>query len=164
MASITVKSVEVILLLVEDLEASRHFYEGILGLERKFEDRGRTVYVVGGTRIMLHPVDQPPGDPLADEFNADPLKRGLGTALFLEVEDVQSAVECLRAQSVPITTEPRDRPWGLREVGLRDPSGYSIYLVQSLGANTLPLPPDLPPGDPGADALLAGDWKVRLKP
>ena len=48
--------------------------------------------------------------------------------LALEVENVDAAVETLRARGVPIVSEVQARPWGTRDCVIRDPAGNAVLL------------------------------------
>ena len=120
---VTVNEVQVVLFIVTDPEKSEHFYGKVLGLEKVFQDRDRLIYAIGHTRLMLHPVHS--------EFRSSDNRRGWGVALYLEVDDVDSAIRELRAV-VPIHEEPEDKSWGERVGAILDPDGYHIYLTHSL--------------------------------
>lgn len=51
-------------------------------------------------------------------------------ALWLQVRDIESAADELRARGVPIVRAARTEFWGLIEMWLRDPDGIDIVLVQ----------------------------------
>lgn len=57
------------------------------------------------------------------------LKRGRGAHFVLGVDDVDAIFEKLSASSVALAP-PADEGWGGRFVGLLDPDGYRLVLVQ----------------------------------
>lgn len=120
--AINITDVHVFLLLVQNPEKSQHFYGDLLGLSKLFQDRDRVIYKVGRTRLMLHPEH--------GEFT-EPREHGWGVAIYLEVDDVDSAIQELRLNKVRVIEEPTDRPWGERDAAVADPDGYHIYLSQS---------------------------------
>jgi predicted enzyme related to lactoylglutathione lyase len=50
--------------------------------------------------------------------------------LWLQVRDVDSVGRELEAAGVDIIELPTDKPWGLREMQVRDPDGLSIVIVE----------------------------------
>src|SRR5690242_8684327 len=131
---VSIKSVEMIFLLVEDLEKSRHFYRDLLGLEEVFEDKGHIVYELKDAWLMIAPE--------YGEWADKSRYHGWGFALYLEVEDVDGAINFLQQQGVQIYRNPTDRPWGLRDAGVTDPDGYHIYFCK----------------------VLPGSWEGKLPP
>ncbi|MPY97868.1 MAG: VOC family protein [Actinophytocola sp.] len=105
-----------ILLKPRDPERSRKFYADQLGLAIYREFPGGTVFFLGGG--FLEVVGQGSEEPHAD------------VALWLQVRDLASTVAELVERGVPITREPRQEPWGLREAWIADPDGIRIVLVE----------------------------------
>jgi predicted enzyme related to lactoylglutathione lyase len=50
--------------------------------------------------------------------------------LWLQVRDVDAAGRELQEAGVDIIEVPTDKPWGLREMQIRDPDGLSIVIVE----------------------------------
>ena len=46
------------------------------------------------------------------------------------VSDVDALYTKLRAAGVVFGGPPEDQPWGVRMVGLKDPDGSNLYLLQ----------------------------------
>ncbi|ARP73470.1 glyoxalase/bleomycin resistance/dioxygenase family protein [Streptomyces pluripotens] len=108
------------LLRPTDPERSRVFYDEQLGLSvyREFgmgPERG-TVYFLGGGFLEVSGRSETPPSP--------------AVALWLQVEDVASAHDELRAKGVDITRPPVREPWGLVEMWIADPDGTRIVLVE----------------------------------
>jgi len=106
-----------------DLDASMAFYVDKLGLKHAFDftnDEGRRfgVYLHIGGRSFIELFEGEPGDPNAKT----PYRH-----LCLEVEDVEAAVEELRAKGVEVTdaTLGSDNSW---QAWLSDPDGNRIEL------------------------------------
>jgi lactoylglutathione lyase len=98
---------------VDDLLASRRFYAELLGFE-VVEDGGWGVVVrMGDVDLFLHAREGQPRQHLE---------------LTFDVDDVDSAVEVLRRQGVPIVDEPSDREWADRDGAVTDPDGNVVYL------------------------------------
>ncbi|HWO70769.1 MAG TPA: VOC family protein [Actinomycetota bacterium] len=116
-----------LILYSTDLERSKRFYGGSLGLELRYEEPGHVAGFGAGERVtlLLH----------AAEGDERPPREGEAQALFpvFAVEDVDAAVERLRAAGWAVAEEPSDRPWGEREACVLDPDGYRVYLAQPLG-------------------------------
>jgi predicted enzyme related to lactoylglutathione lyase len=51
-------------------------------------------------------------------------------ALWLQVRDVDAIRHVLEEAGVDIIEVPTDKPWGLREMQIRDPDGMSIVIVE----------------------------------
>ncbi|MEU4689113.1 VOC family protein [Actinoplanes sp. NPDC023714] len=121
---------------VLDKEEALGFYVGKLGLEKgndvqQGDYRWLTVRVPGGeTEISL----ETPGAPLHDDATADQLRaliaKGALTGLVLLTDDVRKLHETLKARGVTdFTQEPADHFYGT-DMGLRDPSGNPIRILQ----------------------------------
>ena len=55
-------------------------------------------------------------------------------AVFIQVDDLDKPFESLRAAGTEILQEPVDQPYGVRDAGVRDPSGNHLRLSQPLTA------------------------------
>ena len=51
-------------------------------------------------------------------------------ALWLQVRDVDAVGRELKEAGVDIIAVPTDKPWGLREMQVRDPDGLRIVIVE----------------------------------
>jgi lactoylglutathione lyase len=49
--------------------------------------------------------------------------------LFVYVDDVDAAVQAMRAAGVPVLREPEDMPWGERVAFVADPEGNPVTLA-----------------------------------
>jgi uncharacterized glyoxalase superfamily protein PhnB len=47
-------------------------------------------------------------------------------------DDADSVFHALRERGVAVEEPPRDQPWGVRNLYLRDPDGYAIEFEQRL--------------------------------
>ncbi len=79
--------------------------------------------------LLLAAVDQhvPPVD--RDAMRELVVKGNL--AVFMQVDDVDEVFESLRAAGTEILQEPIDQPYGIRDCGVRDPSGNHLRLSQT---------------------------------
>jgi lactoylglutathione lyase len=55
----------------------------------------------------------------------------VGVELVLEVDDLDGEWEQVRRSDWPIEEELQDRPWGLRDFRILDPSGYYLRITQA---------------------------------
>ena len=53
-------------------------------------------------------------------------------AVFIQVSDIDATFESLRAAGAEILQEPTDQPYGVRDAGVRDPSGNHLRISQPL--------------------------------
>lgn len=122
---------------VLDKDEALDFYVGMLGLEKgndvqQGSYRWLTVRVPGedGTEIQL----EQPGAPLHDEATAGQLRelitKGALNGLVLNCDDVRGLYESLKSRGfTDFTQEPADHFYGT-DMGLRDPSGNAIRVLQ----------------------------------
>jgi len=116
------KSIGAITLFVEDLDASKRFYETTFGLHVVFEDENSVVFKMGGTLINLLKIES------ADELvaPAQVARRDAGSrhVFSIEVDDVDAMCTELVARGVTLLNGPVDRPWGIRTASFQDPAGH----------------------------------------
>jgi catechol 2,3-dioxygenase-like lactoylglutathione lyase family enzyme len=55
----------------------------------------------------------------------------------IEADDVDAALERMRAAGFPIEYGPADEPWGVRRFYVRDPFGMLVNILTHRRANTL---------------------------
>jgi predicted enzyme related to lactoylglutathione lyase len=103
-----------------DFERSFRFYAESLGLHIYREwDSGSTrgvVFFLGGGFLELS--------------GSSRTGTSESVALWLQVRDVDAAGDELEVTGVDIIELPTDKPWGLREMQIRDPDGLSIMIVE----------------------------------
>ncbi len=126
---------------VLDKEEALDFYVNKLGLEkgndvRQGTYRWLTVRVPGeqGTEISL----EEPGSPIHDDATAAQLRelitKGALSGLVFVTDDVRGLYETLKARGVTdFTQEPTDHFYGT-DMGIRDPFGNGIRIVQQAKA------------------------------
>jgi catechol 2,3-dioxygenase-like lactoylglutathione lyase family enzyme len=122
---------------VLDLDAALEFYSERLGFEVRVDVpagadmRWLTVAAPGDDHELLlaavdehiPPVDQPAMREIVAKGNL---------AVFVRVADVDSVFESLRAAGTEVLQEPIDQSYGVRDAGVRDPSGNHVRLSQPL--------------------------------
>jgi predicted enzyme related to lactoylglutathione lyase len=103
-----------------DFERSFRFYAENLGLHVYREwGRGSTrgvVFFLGGGFIELS--------------GSSRTGASESVSLWLQVRDVNAVGEELEEAGVDIIELPTDKPWGLREMQVRDPDGLRIVIVE----------------------------------
>ncbi|GIF75136.1 VOC family protein [Asanoa siamensis] len=109
-----------VLLRPADRARSQRFYRDVLRLAvyREFgpPDEPGLVFFLG--QGLLEVSGTAPDGP------AGPLR------IWLQVRDVRAEHARLVAAGVTVTREPRTEPWGLIEMGIEDPDGVPIVIVQ----------------------------------
>ena len=109
------------IITVGDLSATRAFYEH-LGFSKayQFPPEGEAGFVTmerGSSSIGI----AAGGESDVDRFG-----------YWVYVDDVDVALEALRASGAPVVAEPIDQPWGERVAQTRDPAGNLVYLGAAL--------------------------------
>ena len=103
-----------------DFERSFRFYAGTLGLHiyREWGSgsiRG-VVFFLGGGFLELS--------------GASHVKSSENISLWLQVRDVDAVGRELEDAGVEILEPPTDKPWGLREMWVKDPDEVRIAIIQ----------------------------------
>lgn len=111
-----------ITMFVEDVAASKGFYQRAFQVEPIFEDDDSVVFRIGGLVInLLHEQAVPE---LISPAPMAPASAGARAVQTLEVEDVDAVVAQLAGEGVDLLNGPMNRPWGPRTASFRDPSGH----------------------------------------
>ena len=122
--------------LVHDPDAALSFYRDALGLELR-NDVARDAYrwiTVGataqpGVNIVL--TNYLNGSPADQDAIAALLAKGALNGVHFHAEDLDATFARLRAAGADIVQEPGERPWGTRDLAIRDPSGNLIRIDQA---------------------------------
>ena len=109
-----------VLLHPKDFERSLRFYSESLGLHIYREwgsgsNRG-VVFFLGGGFLELS--------------GSSHTTANENVGLWLQVRDVDAVGDVLKETRVDVIELPTDKPWGLREMQIRDPDGLSIVIVE----------------------------------
>jgi lactoylglutathione lyase len=111
-----------ITLFVDDLAATKQFYQDVFGLPVHYEDDESAVFNFGNTLINLLRTTA------AHELIAPAVVGGPDTParlqLTINVDDVDAICAELAARGVELLNGPMDRPWGIRTAAFRDPAGH----------------------------------------
>lgn len=105
-------------LAVRDLSASTHYYMDVLGFTRDPIDAdGWSFLTRDSFRVMLGECsDATPASALGDH----------SYFAYWNIEGVDEFYREITARGALVTSAPADKPWGLREFGLRTPDGHRI--------------------------------------
>ncbi|WP_106209779.1 VOC family protein [Kineococcus rhizosphaerae] len=130
-----------VLLTVHDHDEALEFYRDLLGFavtqDVSYEGmRWVTVTPPGAdVHIVLEtPQSWPDASPADREAAADLLAKGLMSRLVFTTDDVDALHDRLSAGGAEITSEPVDQQYGVRDFGVRDPSGNQLRFNQPLAA------------------------------
>jgi len=109
-------------LIVEDLEKCRTFYQDMLGLKSQFDDDVSSAYQIEGHDFVL--LETAAAVEMMGEGAVAPGKaNGHRTLLCLGVEDVDATYNALTAKGVAFIKPPRSQHWGRRTAYFADPEG-----------------------------------------
>ncbi|HEX3335111.1 MAG TPA: VOC family protein [Jatrophihabitans sp.] len=111
-----------ITLFVEDLDATKQFYQDVFGLPVMFEDDDSAVFNLGNTLINLLKSAEA-ASLIAPATVAAP-RSGARMQLTINVEDVDAECTELTNRGVELLNGPIDRPWGIRTASFTDPGGH----------------------------------------
>lgn len=131
-APIQVKYIDHVTIIVRNVQASRDFYVGILGMdevERPSFNFGGAWFQAGATLVHLieeHDASGPAG------FPSELLKKSSRNHHFaFEVDDAAAAAEKLKELGFTLVDEPKKRPDGAVQMFVTDPDGHVIELCTS---------------------------------
>ena len=115
-------------LMVEEIEKSLPFWMDRMGFTKTVDvpegDRlGFAILVRDGAEIMLQTVESIRKD--APQFVPQSLSHDVG--LFVEVDDFADILK--RLEGYPTALEERTTFYGMREIGVREPSGHIVIFA-----------------------------------
>lgn len=110
-------------LAVRDLEVSVDYYTRVLGLAIDFTAPGWAFLSRGSFRVMLGEcTDATPAGELGDH----------SYYAYVTVEGIDDLYAEVSGNGASTMSAPVDKPWGLREFGVRTPDGHRIMFGQPL--------------------------------
>ncbi|MEU6844605.1 VOC family protein [Streptomyces sp. NPDC046716] len=121
-------SIGALTLFVEDLEATKRFYQDVFRLPVTFEDGNSAVFTFGNTLINL--LRSAAAHELIAPAHVAGSEAGSRLQLTLPVDDVDAMCKELTARGVSLLNGPMDRPWGIRTASFRDPGGHIWEIAQ----------------------------------
>ncbi|MEH7344475.1 VOC family protein [Bacillus sp. JJ1532] len=120
-----------VILYVENLEKTKHFYENLLGLELRNEFGTYIEFNTGSTVLSFNTREG------GREVTSLPIPNGIRKEQTFELgfvtEDVEGVVEGLREEGVSILMEPVEKPWGQKVAYVEDPDGHYIEICSPIG-------------------------------
>ncbi len=119
-----------IILYVNDLEASLHFYRDLLGIAIKMQVDTYVELETGATTLAINTRES------VNEMLDLGLTAAIPAASTFEIgfvtEDVQATIDELRQQGVPIVREPETKPWGQTVAYVKDPDGHFVEICTAI--------------------------------
>jgi catechol 2,3-dioxygenase-like lactoylglutathione lyase family enzyme len=108
---------------------TKDFYIRILNFEIAYENEFYVLMRAPGTKdhISFLKPNHPSQKPIFQ-----PAFTGKGVYLTIEVEDLESEYDRIKALGIAIEIEPRNEPWGERHFAIVDPNGIGIDIVTPL--------------------------------
>ena len=119
-----------VVLVVEDLDRSIGFYNGVLGLPLAHRAASYAQLVTGTTRLGLF-TRREMAKTLGRELSA-PRPDAPSFELGFKVAGVDEAYDRLMALGVQSVCPPVTRPWGQRTAYVADPDGHLVELAEDL--------------------------------
>jgi len=111
-----------ITLFVEDLDATKSFYQEVFGLPVTYEDDASAVFRFENTMINLLKTSAAPE--LIEPAVVASRDVGSRMQFTIEVDDVDATCKLLAERGVTLLNGPMDRPWGIRTASFQDPAGH----------------------------------------
>src|SRR5258706_3977491 len=114
-------------LTVNDIEKSLAWYRDVLGFTvgERWENDGKLMGVelnAGSVMFMIGQDDWKKG--------RDRVK-GVGVRLYCETDqDIDRLAARIKANGGTLAQEPKDQPWGTRDLSIDDPDGYKITIAR----------------------------------
>ena len=116
------RGIGAITLFVEDLKATKQFYQEVFGLAVTFEDGDSAVFDFGNTIINF--LKTTAAGELIEPATVASREAGSRSVFTIEVDDVDTMCAELTMRGVELLNGPMDRPWGVRTASFSDPGGH----------------------------------------
>jgi catechol 2,3-dioxygenase-like lactoylglutathione lyase family enzyme len=127
--SIRVRFIDHVTIVVKDVERSRQFYVGVLGMEdvpRPGFGFGGAWFQAGPSQIHLVEESAASGPAGLGKSSGTSLSRGHHFAF--EVADALAAARSLADQGIKLAAGPKQRPDGPTQIYVHDPDGHLVEL------------------------------------
>ena len=126
----SLNSIECITLFVEDLPASKKFYEEVFEVKPVFEDKNCTVVRLENLMLNLLKISESPK--LITPAKVADRSSGSRLMFTIRVPNVDDTCSQLKDRGVELLNGPIDRPWGRRTAAFSDPAGNSWEIAQEI--------------------------------
>ena len=121
------------LLVVADAEASRHWYESVLGATVHRAYGGTSVVLkLQGQWLLLVTGGEPTGDKPTVTFASPPDPDTVSAEMIFGVPDCRAAYDVLRSRGAAFLTPPVEYDWEIRAF-FRDPDGHLFEISEARG-------------------------------
>jgi uncharacterized glyoxalase superfamily protein PhnB len=116
-------------LTVNDIEKSLAWYRDVLGftVDQRWEADGKLMGAemkAGNVVLMIGQDDWKKG--------RDRVK-GAGVRIYCDTDqDIDRLAARIKANGGTLAQEPKDQPWGMRDLAIDDPDGYKITIARDL--------------------------------
>lgn len=114
-------------LAVKDLDASEAYFVDKLGFTVRFRVDGWVFLSLQGFHVML--------GHCADDLSAAETNNHSYFA-YVNCDGIDEIFQEYKDRGVDFTHEVTDKPWGLREFGVRTPEGHRIMFGQEIESST----------------------------
>lgn len=125
------KSLDYVVLIVNDIDESQRFYTETLGLPLKHRRGSYAQIESGETRLGLFS-QAAMVSIIGDAAESTHTTVGAKFELGFKVDDCDSVFAELVKDEVPVIAPPQTRSWGQRTAYLADPDGNLIELVEDM--------------------------------
>jgi catechol 2,3-dioxygenase-like lactoylglutathione lyase family enzyme len=124
-------AIEVVTLFVEDLPATRAFYQSVFAPEVLFEDEAGAVLKFSGIAVNL--LQASAARELVTPTPIGSPQAGPRMLLTINVKSCDAACADLASKGIALLNGPIDRPWGRRTASFADPAGNVWEVAEELG-------------------------------
>jgi catechol 2,3-dioxygenase-like lactoylglutathione lyase family enzyme len=128
--NLSAKRVDAVTLFVQDLAATRSFYQDVLGLEMAFQNESSAVFKF--QNLMINLLDVSAAAELIAPAAVGSRDAGSRSVFSVFVDSVDAACAELAERGVVLLNGPVDRPWGMRTASFADPAGHIWEIAQDL--------------------------------
>jgi catechol 2,3-dioxygenase-like lactoylglutathione lyase family enzyme len=125
-----IKGIDNIGICATDVATAVAFYQKLGFSEAYRNDRG-VLIAAGAVHLFIFATRQIDPPPVGRELGLFGNAPGIDHTSFA-VADVDSLYSTLQTAGVVFGGPPEDQSWGARMVGLKDPDGNNLYLLQKL--------------------------------
>ncbi len=124
------QQISAITLFVEDLAATKAFYQSVFEVSVVFEDS--TSVALKFENLIVNLLIATEGSTLVTPAPVGGPESGKRFQVSIWVEDLDGVCEKLAAENVKLLTGPHVQPWGMKTVTFVDPAGHSWEVAQKV--------------------------------